>query len=259
MNHNFCMNHNEVLTCALDIGENMLKSGAEVYRVEDCIRRICCAYGAVSVDVFSITSSILLTIEFPGEGRISQTRRIETFVTDLDRVDSLNQLSRRMCAEKISFSEFDEAFKKIMARKRYSFFSELATFALIAAAFTIFFGGSWQDALISAMIGMVLKTTVCLTSIVNFNRVLSNLIASFVMSLLAFFAVTLGLAESVEMIVIGNIMLLIPGVLLTNSLRDMISGDTMTGILRFAEAIILSLAIAGGYILAFYAIGGGLA
>lgn len=256
------MNHNEVLTCAMDIGENMLTSGAEVYRVEDCIRRICYAYGAVSVDVFSITSSILLTIEFPNQYhqyRISQTRRIESYTTDLERVDKLNQLSRKMCAEHLDYAEFREEFCKIMARKRYGFWAEFGAFALIASAFTMFFGGSWQDSVISAIIGTVLKMTVHFSAKVNFNRVLSNLIASFVMSTLAFLSVRTQLAESAEMIVIGNIMLLIPGVLLTNSIRDMISGDTMTGILRFAEAIILALAIAGGYILAFYAVGGGMA
>ena len=60
----------------------------------------------------------------------------------------------------------------------------------------------------------------------------------------------LGLGQSTEHIIIGNIMLLIPGVGLTNSLRDMISGDTMSGMLRFLEACIISLAIAAGYLLA---------
>ncbi len=253
------MNHNEVLSAAMDIGEHMLKSGAEVYRVEDCIRRICYAYGASSVDVFCITSSMLLSVDFPEEHRISQTRRIETYTTDLERVDRLNQLSRRMCAERSDYASFKKALSEILSVKRYSYLSEMAAFALIAAAFTVFFGGSWQDALISAVIGVILKATVYFASVVNFNRVLSNLISSFTMSVLAFLAVRVGLARSAEMIVIGNIMLLIPGVLLTNSIRDMISGDTMTGILRFAEAIILALAIAGGYILAFYAVGGGAA
>lgn len=253
------MNHNEVLTCAMDIGEHMLTSGAEVYRVEDCIQRICRAYGAVSVDVFSITSSILLTIEFPGEYRISQTRRIVSYTTDLERVDKLNQLSRKLCTELLDYDSYREEMEKILAHKRYGFWTELGVFALIAASFTVFFGGSWQDGLISAIIGMVLKVSTYFSAKVNFNRVLSNLIASFLMSVLAFLAVRTGLAPSAEMIVIGNIMILIPGVLLTNSLRDMISGDTMTGILRFAEAIILALAIAGGYILAFYAVGGGVA
>lgn len=251
------MEHSEILSAAMDVGENMLKSGAEVYRVEDCIRRICFAYGAESVDVFSITSSIMLTIRFPNDVKVTQTRRVESYSTDLERVHRLNRLSRMMCAEKIDYRTFQHELDGILAQNRYGYAVETAAFALIAAAFTVFFGGSWQDAVISGFIGAILKATVYFSSAVNFNRVLSNLIASFVMSVLAFVSVRIGIAKSAEMIVIGNIMLLIPGVLLTNSIRDMISGDTMTGILRFAEAIIMALAIAGGYILAFYVLGGG--
>ena len=253
------MKHSEVLTCAMDIGENMLISGGEVYRVEDCIRRICTAYGAINVDVLTITSSILLTVEFPGEARMTETRRIESFLTDLDRVDCLNELSRLMCREKLCYEAFRERFLQIVQKKRYSHRTEALAYAMIAAAFTVFFGGSWQDALISAFIGVFLKGTIYLTCAVSFNRVLSNLIASFVMSVLAFCAVRTGLAKSAEMIVIGNIMLLIPGVLLTNSIRDMITGDTITGLLRFAEAIIFAFAIAAGYILASFVFGGGVA
>lgn len=250
------MNHSQVLSCAMDIGESMLISGGEVYRVEDCIRRICYAYGASSVDVLTITSSIILTIEFQGEPRITETRRIEAFLTDLERVDRLNALSRVMCSKKPDYQTVRQCYNKIMGEKRYSHKTEALTFALIASAFTVFFGGTWQDALISAVIGIILKGTLYWTSAVNFNRVLSNLIASFVMTVLAFIAVRCGLAKSAEMIVIGNIMLLIPGVLLTNSIRDMITGDTITGLLRFAEAIIFALAIAAGYILAAFVFGG---
>lgn len=250
------VNHTQVLTCALDIGKGMLTSGAEVYRVEDCIRRICYAYGAINVDVFSITSSILLTIEFPNEDPLSQTRRVDTFVTDLDKVDKLNQLSRKICLKKPDYEEFCREYRSIMTKKHYGYGIQTVAFALIASSFTVFFGGSWTDAVISACIGIVLKATTYFAQKVSFNRVLSNLISSFVMSALAFLSFRSGFAVSVDKIVIGNIMLLIPGVHLTNAIRDMISGDTMTGILRFAEAIILALAIAGGYILAFYAVGG---
>ena len=251
-----CVERCEIVSCAMDIGESMLTSGAEVYRVEDCITRICMAYGAVNVNVFSITSSIVLTVDFPEDVRITQTRRIKGYTHNLDRVDRLNQLSRQICRDKLPYDEIRENYLGIMKLKPYSHIAETAAFAMIAAVFTVFFGGNWQDALISAVIGIVLRMTVYFANAVNFNRVLSNLISSFVMSVLAFVAVRSGIAESAEMIIIGNIMLLIPGVLLTNSIRDMISGDTMTGILRFAEAIILALAIAGGYILASYVVGG---
>ncbi len=52
----------QYLYCAMSIGEQLLISGAEVGRVEDTICRICKAYGAERVDVFSITSSDKLHI-----------------------------------------------------------------------------------------------------------------------------------------------------------------------------------------------------
>lgn len=250
------MNYSQVLSCALDIGEEMLVSGGEVYRVEDCIRRICFAYGAIDVDVFTITSSIVVTVQQPDCSRLTETRRIERYATNLHRVHELNRLSRLMCRERIDFDEFKRQYGTIISQKPYPQWVEFLCYAMVAAAFTLFFGGSWRDAGISALIGLVLKGTVYLIGAVRFNHVLSNLIASFVLSILSYVAVRLGLADTVDMIVIGNIMLIIPGVALTNSLRDMISGDTMAGILRFIEACILALAIAGGYFLASIMIGG---
>mgnify|MGYP003307879692 FL=1 len=48
------MEYARLLTCALNIGEQMLVSGAEVYRVEDCIRRIGSSYGAANVEAFAL-------------------------------------------------------------------------------------------------------------------------------------------------------------------------------------------------------------
>ena len=152
--------------------------------------------------------------------------------------------------------EFQTRFQRILCEKRYPHWVEALFYAVVGGAFAVFFGGTWRDGLAAMGIGALLKATVYLAGTVNFNRVLSNLTASFVLSVLAFFVVRLGVADNADMMVIGNIMLLIPGAALTNSLRDMISGDTMAGMLRFLEACILALAIAAGYLLASMAMGG---
>lgn len=250
------MNWHQLLSAALDIGEQMHVSGGEIYRVEDCINRICRAYGAIDVDVFTITSSIVLTIQAPDGKRYTQTRRIERAETNLDRVDKLNRLSRQMCQQQLPYDTFVGRFSEIMSVPRYPQWLEYVAYAMIAGCFTVFSGGTLLDALISALIGLGLKAVVTLNGNLRFNRVLSSVIASFVLSSLAFISVGLLRDTSVNTIVIGNIMLLIPGVGLTNSMRDMISGDTMSGILRFIEACIVALAIAGGYMLAGSMLGG---
>lgn len=244
------MNWNDLLSAALDIGEQMQVSGAEVYRVEDCIRRICRAYGAKDVDVFTITSSIVLTIQDPSGNRWTQTRRIEQQDNNLDRVDKLNKLSREMCENRLSYVAYQDRFQAIMAEPGYPRWARYAAYAAVAGAFTVFTGGNFKDALVSMVIGAVLKAVVSVNRRLRFNRVFSSVLASCAVAALAFFAQWVGLASSADHVVMGNIMLLIPGVGLTNSLRDMISGDTMSGLLRFLEACIIALAIAAGYILA---------
>ena len=48
---------------------------------------------------------------------------------------------------------------------------------------------------------------------------------------------------------IGIIMTLIPGIGLTNALRDLFTGDSIAGLLRSIEAALTALAIAAGYFL----------
>ncbi|MBQ1954149.1 MAG: threonine/serine exporter family protein, partial [Clostridia bacterium] len=93
------------LSCAMDIGEKMLTSGAEIYRVEESIRRMCSAFGASRTDVFIITSNMTATVYFPDGSSFTQTRRIISSETDYEKLHHLNMLSRRICTEKISEEE----------------------------------------------------------------------------------------------------------------------------------------------------------
>lgn len=250
------MEERQVLSSALDIGEQLLINGAEVYRVEECIRRICTAYGAKRVDVFTITSSIVVTMETAAGETLTQTRRILSYQTDMNRVDLLNGLSREMCCTAMDYETFQEKLRIIENSPVFPEWVKFLTYGCITGAFTVFFGGSWMDGLVSFCTGLILYLAVRGAARAGLNGVVSNLVASFVVSFLTIFAVSHHVGQSMEIIVIGNIMPLIPGIGLTNALRDMISGDTMAGILRFSEACIMAFAIAAGYILASMALGG---
>jgi len=240
---------NEYLYRILDIGQYMLQSGGEISRVEDSIRRLCLAFGAERADVFTITSSIVVTVYAQKFGAVTQTRRVTGQQYDLHRLELLNQLSRRICAEHLSLEDTERALEAIRTTSQYGFRVQLATYALISASFSLFFGGSALDAVASGLIGVVLKCLDRLIRRTEANAFLSALICSCLGGLLASLAVRVGLGEAVDMISIGNIMLLIPGIPLTNSLRDMFSGNTISGMLRFLEAILTALVIAFGFAL----------
>ena len=238
------------LTLALDIGERMLRSGAEIGRVEDTLRRICLAFGADRVDVFTITSGIVVTSAGPAFGTVTQTRRILHSRTDFTRLDRLNDLSRAICAGGLSDADIEAALRRIDGSPEYPFAAQLGFYALISAAFSLFFGGVWQDAAAAAVIGVLLRVLQGGFRRIRANPFLESLLCSFAGGLAAGAAVRLGLALHADLIAIGNVMLLIPGIALTNAIRDMFAGDLISGLLRFAEALLLAVTVALGFVLA---------
>lgn len=250
------MNREELLSASLDIGEQMLISGAEVGRVEAAIRYICTAYGCRRTDVFTITSSIVLSIEDRDGIHGTQTRRITGTKTNLTRLHRLNDLSRRICREKPDFDTVRAELAAIDASPAFPLWLEVLASGLIGCSFAIFFGGSFVDGLVASVLGCGLRLTTWLLQKASMNAIFTNVVASFLLSLSAILLVRCGLGQDANKIIIGNIMLLIPGIALTNSLRDMISGDIMTGLLRFLDAVLVAAAIAAGYILAAQLLGG---
>ena len=252
------MDREELLSVALDIGEQMLISGAEVGRVEAAIRYICTAYGCRRTDVFTITSSIVLSLEDSTGVHGTQTRRITGAKTDLTRVHRLNDLSRRICRDTPDYETVRKELAAIDTTPIFPLWLEVLASGLIAFSFAVFFGGSWLDGLVAAGLGFGLRLTTWLLQKASMNAIFTNVVASFLLSLLAIVLARGGIGNDVNKIIIGNIMLLIPGIALTNSLRDLISGDIMTGFLRFLDAVLVAAAIAAGYILAAQLLGGSL-
>lgn len=246
----------ELLCSVLDIGEQMLVNGAEINRVEDSIKRICQSYNAKRVDVFTITSSIVVTLQRQDGSTFTQTRRIHKYSTNLEIVDKLNNLSRYICNYKPEANYIINELVEINNGKTYSLSAQYATYAMIASVFTIFFGGSLSDALISSLIAVLLKLSNTLTQKVDTNTLFVNIISSFIVGLFAILSVSLGVGKSIDKIVIGNIMLMIPGIAFTNSIRDIIGGDTISGLFRLSEAIVISLSIAVGFGIASIVFGG---
>ena len=142
------------LRIALDIGEGLLTSGAEVRRVEYAIEKICHAYGAAHVEVFSINSLILASVRMPDGSYSAQTRRILNSSNHLLCLERYNSLSRRICAETPDFDEIDDAIREIKKKAKYPFWLILIGNIIAASAFAIIFGGSLRDALATGIVAI---------------------------------------------------------------------------------------------------------
>ena len=234
----------------------MLISGAEVHRVEDSICRICSAFGAERTDVFIITSSMIATVHTANGDVFTQTRRITTSGMDYEKLDKLNALSRKICYQGVTVDEIDKELESISKIKAYPFWLEVLAYAIIAGAFTLFFGGTWLESLVSFLIGGAVRGLIFVSDLFVKNKIFSKFMASFVSAGAAYIAYNIGIVTDVDEIIIGNIMTLIPGIGLTNALRDLFTGDSIAGLLRTIEAVLTALAIAAGYFVLVITMGG---
>lgn len=240
-----------IVECALDVGEAMLRTGAEILRVEDTIMRICTAYGGGIVDVFTILSLIILSWTTSEGKTYTQTRRIYSYGADLKKLEELNALSRYICTDKPSCSKITECVNEIMCSNKKGISKrKLAGCVLETGAFAVFFGGAVYDGFAAAIVGFILYFWDYFFAAGSRNRVVYSLLESTVAGILCLITVWIGIGQDIDKVMIGSIMLLIPGVNLMNSLRDMMCGDIITGILRLAEALMIAVAIAAGFGLA---------
>ena len=243
----FLAREEALITCILDLGEMLLASGAEVKRVEDTITRLCNVYAFVRVDVFTITSSIVLTVRTPGGRILTQTRRILARDTDLGRVEKVNALSRQLCAQPVPLGVFQREVARLRRDGTSPVWIQRVMYVIISAAFCLFFGGTATDAAAAAIAGLVLFQTLLLTKPLGLNGTLQCMMASFITGLAVVLLFWLGIGQNPDKISMGNIMLLIPGIAFTAALRDIINGDTLAGIMGLCEAILRAMAVAIGF------------
>ena len=144
-----------------------------------------------------------------------------------------------------------------MARKSHPLWIDYLGAALIAGGFAVFFGGNIEDGAASAVLGMIMLTMMKFMGRYEKNQLAMMFIISFMAGLFTILMMTAGFGEHKDKIMIGGIMLLIPGIAMTNSVRDMLTGDIVTGMLRLTNSLLQAAAIACGFALSLMVTGGG--
>ncbi len=235
-----------VLCLALDVGEGLLKNGDSVHHVEDTIKRICRAYGGAYVETFVISSLMLGSVRMADGSYSSQIRCVYSNTNNMSKLEDFNSLSRRICRETPDFVTAQNWLKETKLKKAYPLPITLAGHALVGLSFAIFFGGSILDGIATGIVGLMIALLSCI-KLGDINALARTLIVSFLSGLFAYTTVLIGIGENVDMIMIGSIMLLVPGLAFGNALRDLLCGDILTGVLKTVQSCLTAILIACGY------------
>ena len=240
------MDYNILLDLATDLGYRLAMSGAETFRVEDSICHIMRAYG-IEGEAFAIPNCLTVSVKTADGKPLTRMRRIGYHGNDLDCVERYSNLSRRICAELPSPETALEWLREIEKTPRsYGTIVTLLGNFLGAGGFAILFGSTFWDSLLSGLCGLIVGTVGIFTDKLKANLFSRTIIASFLMALAAYFAAGWQIADNADTIIIGALMILVPGLLFTNAIRDIIHGDTNSGINRIVQVLLIAAAIALG-------------
>jgi uncharacterized membrane protein YjjP (DUF1212 family) len=240
--------NNKVLLLALKAGEILLKSGAEVYRVEDTVMRLCRACHVPIAECFTTPTGIFLSVGQGGEGQELGTalKRVSHTGIDLEKVSRINAFVREFTSTEISVDEGLRRLEVIERIPPYSLIMRLVGIAFVGCFYTIMNGGGFTDALCGLFVGVLTFILSLGIERLRINRFISIFASCFVCAALSLLAFSLGLGSSLSSIIVGGITVFLPGVAITNAAREMLSGDMLSGVSRMAESLLVAVAIAGG-------------
>lgn len=241
------MDYKLLADTALLAGELMLQSGAETYRVEETITRILRTSGQERTEAIAYATGIMMTLDGSESGVISMTVRIGERETNLGQVCEVNNISRAYCDGKINLEEANGRLKSIRGIKRYPDWMVTLCAIVTSAAFTLLLGGGIYDCLFAALYGILQVLFMFLNRKIRINRFILNMITAFFVSLMTEILVIVSkIPINQELLIAGSIMPMLPGVALTNALRDTLQGDYMSGAVRTIEAVMVATAIGIG-------------
>ena len=240
------MDHEKILNLGAEMGRNLMSSGAEIYRVEESVHRLLTAYG-FEPQVFAIPKMVLVSVTTPEGHPITRMCRVDGAATNIELLEQYNALCRELCRD---VPDVDVALEKLAGLRRstrsYSAWRQVGGYTATAAFFTLFFGGGVREFLCAALCGFVVG--VCLMFGQRFtgtNMFFRTVVCSALLACLAW-GLGAGLGANTDQIAIGTLMVLVPGMALTNAMREIMAGDVFSGLHRTAEVILVATAIALG-------------
>lgn len=240
------INPEEVLLFAADAARVMLESGGETYRSEDAAVAVAGALGGAEAECYATPTGV--TISFAGiDGRIhSIVRRIKRRSMHLERVALVDALARELVAGSKDYDAAAAELGRIESMSGRGALASSAAAAVGAGFFTLLFGGAWNDALAAAATGALVSRFPPLMARKQMPDFFTNLVAGAVATFLCLAAHRVGLVANADATVIGVLMLLVPGIAVTNAIRDTIAGDLVAGVARGADALMSAAGISVG-------------
>lgn len=249
------MNENtEIMDEILEAGRIILENGSEIYRAEQTMIFMAESFGFEDINIFTLSTCIYATMKKDGE-IYTRIKRSYPKTTNLNIISKINQLSRDMVQQPITIDVMKQKLDEIEAVPRYSQLLTAVMMAISCAVFSFMLCDcSWLDFIMTTIIVFFAYYLLQFISRFQLHALFKNALVTIFMTLCAVLCKEVGMNVDIDHIVIGAIMFVIPGVALTNAIRDGLNGDILSGTIRLMEAITIAIGIVigAGFVLVLY-------
>lgn len=240
------MNDSLLLETVTTLGYRLAMAGAETYRVEETISMILRTYG-FEAEVYAIPNCLTVSILTADGTPMTRMRRIGIHGNDLDSVERYNNLSRAICNRKPPAEDLPKWLEYVESTKvHYSLLQNSIGHFLGGFGFALFFGGNFADGVGAGVCGLLVMVTNLWMERLKATQFFRTITAAFLSAMLAYSLHAFGLIANADATIIGTLMLLVPGLLFTNAMRDVMYGDTNSGLNRIVQVLLIAVAIALG-------------
>ena len=239
------MEDKELVKQFVELGVSLIECGSEISRVEDGIGRILASYQYRDISVFALPSYLIITVTLKNDETLTISKTTTSHTIDFDQFASLNQLLRDLEIDHLPSQEIKDKLATIRG-VRHNKALQVLGYGLGAFGFAGIFGGSLSDCGSAFIIGLCVFGLNFYLVRLKINRLVATFLKAALIALSANTLAHLNVADHLDIIQIGSLMLLVPGLAITNSLRDFIDEDYLSGISRIIEALMIAIAIALG-------------
>ena len=253
MNQNNTINSDveakKLLNFSIKFSYSLLYNGAEVYRVEDSINRICKSFQNIkAVNTFALSNMVMISFVY-NETNYTSMKRINDTAKNLEKISLLNDLSRSIVSGKVNLDDGFKELKNIKNKSSYSNFTKISLVTLSAPFLAFIFGGTIGDFIPACLAMFVEMLILVYIEKAGLPLFLTTFLSA---SGVALFVMTMSKIVSIanlSSIMIASIVPLFPGIQITNAMRDILSGDILSGIIGIMSAIFTAVSIAIGVVL----------
>lgn len=256
------MPETEIFDLVTSMGEVLLQNGAEIFRVDETMNKVARTYNIESFSSYTIATGIFTSAILNNKRYTAKIQFVPIYPIRLCVIDAVNQLSREIVENGCTPEEALARLNEIKSMKITSDKVQIICSGIGSGCFCSLFGGDIVDSLISVLLGAIVYLFVLKgANKVTDSRIMRTIIASALVTLLAsiFNLIKIG---NLDMVIIGSIFPLIPGVPFTNSVRSFLEDDYLTGVIRLVDAVLVTMCIAAGVFITLkfvsFLVGGGI-